>query len=217
MSEVDSWTQAIYAAPPVICGRRLRPFSLAHAVLLRAMGNAYAYVNKAATRTDIMIAVDVCSRTWEQNTAALFVRDVPLFAIIYRAVRWRGMRVEVADASMRTYLADFTRRAPRLDGVASGDPLKAPVEFHLHRFLCESMHFTESQAWDCSFARAWAYFDTHREWNGAKELGTEYDTRKQVIQRRMDAAHASGNKEQEDAAWAEMKAVLQEEKAALRG
>lgn len=201
----DVWTQAIYATPPLIGGRRLLPFSLAHAVLLRALGNPYAYVDASATLAQLVQALDVCSRTRAENAVALFSGERPsIWRILSDARRWRNLDPSTADASFRVYIDDFTLRAARDTDAANGDDMAVPSEYHLHRHLCEVEGMGEEQAWNCSVARAWAYFDCWTEWKGGKVLLSPYNAQLQSIQARVDKATASGNQEQADAAWAEM-------------
>jgi ABC-type sugar transport system ATPase subunit len=52
----DFFFQALMVQPPVICGRRLRPFSLAHEYILKRIGSPYV-CGGAVTRADVMAAI----------------------------------------------------------------------------------------------------------------------------------------------------------------
>ena len=207
MDTVDSWTQSVFAMPPVMCGRQLQPFSLSHSLLLRAIGCPYAFTNADATRNDLLTAVEVCSRKHSENAAHLFGGGIRLFRLVYRSLRWGGMDFATADESFRTYIADFTRMAERVIVGDGSDPMSAPTEFHLHRHLCEVMHMTEADAWDCSVARAWAYFDTWSEWKGGKGLVGGRSAQVAHLNAQMEAASAKGDAVEVDRVWELMKAL----------
>lgn len=219
MREVDSWTQAVYVAAPVICGRRLLPFSLAHSMLLRAIGNPYAYRGVEATREELLAAVLICSRTREENRAALFAGGQRAGALLRWSWRWRKMSLATADASFRQYIKDHTRFAPHHELAEAPDAHEpaAPFEFHLHRHLCVNEGMGDEEAWNCGMGYARHLFDCWAESQGSKSLMSEYDQRMQELNKAMNAAHAAGNATERDRLFELMGAETKRHKEARRG
>jgi hypothetical protein len=165
----DVWLQALLASPPVICGRRLLPFSLAHALLLRKLGSPYACGGPERPE-DLLTALEICSRP----VAALpgFLARPPSPRYLRRhARRWAG-HLTVAGASFRTYLGDFLVAPARFDSV-TGAPIRSPVEWYLAGLLMAEYGWTEQAAWDCPFAKARCLAEVHFERNGDDGLVPE--------------------------------------------
>ena len=161
----DVWFQALMLTSPRMCGRALRPFSIAHRYILRALGNPYAYTDVPATVSDLLNAVAVCSRTWEQNRAALF-GGRPWAQDSAWDWYWRqrlARSFETADASMRQYMADYCAVPAHDNGTAKDAKIGAPVEFHLVRVLMSAFGMSEAKAWNMPWNRAVCYLDARAE------------------------------------------------------
>lgn len=205
---LDVWTQSLLVSPPVLCGRRLLPFSLGHAVILRSISSPYAYVNVGSALSDVLTAIQICSRTTGQNRAALYGGKMPVISWVAWSMRWRGVKFDVVDASFRTYLADFTRQADRHPPKKRGRDLAAPVEFHLHRVLCEHYGYDPVAAWDVSLIVAHACADVVAESNGDELIKTPYELEQVRLEEITAAAVAAGDQAAIDQAWAAEKAFM---------
>lgn len=175
----DLWLQAAMAQPPTICGRRLLPFSIAHEYLLKALDSPYI-VGGRVQRADVLLAVDVCSRSWAENAARLFGAIPPAAGWRAWARRWR--RLDIADRSLRRYMQDFSASPEHWDA-GPGEELRGPWEWHLVRVLMEHYGFSEASAWDCHLARARCYADIWSEAQGDRSLVSPSE------QAAIDAAH----------------------------
>lgn len=161
----DVWFQALMLTSPRICGRALLPFSIAHRYILRALGNPYAYSDTPATAGDLLNAVAICSRTWEQNRALLFGGQPWRAALAWE---WYWMQrlsrsFDTADASFRQYLADYCTVPAHDNGNAKDAKIGAPIEFHLVRVLMSAFGMSESEAWNAPWNRAVCYLDARAE------------------------------------------------------
>jgi len=218
--EVDTWTQALFVTPPLMSGVPLRPFSLSHSVLLRAIENPYAYIGLHATRAELMAAVLVCSRTCEQNRMALFGGAQRQGPLVRWSWRWRRMDLAIADASFRQYVTEHTRTPQFAEAAPDDDApaIVAPVEWHLHRHLCVDRGWDDAAAWDCGFSYACHLAAVWKESQGGGGLKSEYDREMERLDGLMSAAHARGDGAERDRIFQEMGAYMAKHgKGARRG
>ena len=159
-----AWITALLQRPPVIYGRRLHPFSLSHSMILEEARNPLWCGGEI--RVDALIeAVDVCSRTWEEN-AEWFDK------VNRRKIRSFSLRCltryRFADAYARfkVYIDDATACSSR-EVSGEGRLLVSPHQYRVVVFLM-SLGWSESRAWNAPFGRARCYYDAHDEaHNGA--------------------------------------------------
>lgn len=211
---MDAWTQALFARPPLMLGRRLRPFSLSHALLLRATGNPYAYVGAPATVRDLFAAVAICSRGHAENAEA-YRRGVRPSVLAAWRRQWRRVEFAVADASFREYIAAHTRRNVRAQVERQGGDtpdISGPVEYYLHRHLTEDRGWPDEAAWDCAYGYAWALLDCSQEWRAPGTLQSEYDARVEALLASEAAARARGDTAAADAIDAEIRETVRKHK-----
>jgi hypothetical protein len=184
----------------------LRPFSLAHSLVLRALGNPYVYVGAPATETDLFVAVDVCCRTRAENAAALS-GGLNWRNLLRWRRKWRRLDFSTADASFRQYLSDSIRRNRRneIERKADSPELAGPVEYHLHRHLCEDRGWPDEAAWDCSLGYAWCLLDISQEWRNPGTIQSEYDATLANYLAGESAARQSGDTAEADRIEAEMR------------
>lgn len=164
----DLFFQAIVCQPPVICGRRLLPFSVSHEYILKALESPYI-IGGPVTKADVLLAIDVCAHTWQDNAARLFGGAPPVGLWRRWGRRWLRGKLSTADKSLRRYIEDYTACPEHWSG-ADGSEIRAPWEFHLVRILMDHCGFSEAAAWDCPLARARCYADTWSESQGDKTL-----------------------------------------------
>jgi hypothetical protein len=202
----DPWFQAFFIEPPMMCGTRLLPFSVAHDYLLIHFDNPYAEADSAGTPEKLLEAVSICSRTWEQNRSgymgtdqARFLRDIFRFSR-----RWgRRMNFAVADDSLRTYIADYRFVPEHEDHTPTENPVRiaAPLHWHLVRCLCTEYGRTVSQAWNTAYNEAKCLWDVWAESKGDDTLMSALDVRVNELSREADALHKAGRLEEAAAAW----------------
>jgi hypothetical protein len=161
----DVWLTALLKSPPAIYGRQLTPLSLAHASILASAGNAY-WCGGEVCRASLIEAVDICSRTWEQNSRWI---ARPRLASLKRLafVGYRS-RFETASAAFESYLTDYMA-SPLRDVRGEFRRMATPWPWRLAIFLIDR-GFSESQAWNMPVCRARCYFDAHDEMNGADNM-----------------------------------------------
>ena len=192
----DAWLKSVLAAPPVICGRRLLPFSLAHSFTLSRLKSPFA-VGGAVEFSDLILALEICSRTFAELPELI---ASPAFArhVARKSQRW-FFRFDIALASFNTYHADFSEAPARKAG--KGAKLKSPLEFYLATLLMNEFGFAEAAAWDCSLARACCYSATWAERQGDDSILTAHGIEKERCIAEHDAATARGDRETA-AGWA---------------
>jgi hypothetical protein len=184
-------------------------------MLLRALGNPYAYKGVPAGRSELLAAIEICSRTRWENQEALFGRRPGYWRLLWRGLRWAWRDLTTADASFRQYVEDFTRRAQmhaREGG--EGEPMVSPSEFHLHRHLCEVEGWEPESAWDASVGMAWACYSAYAEWKGWSRGVSAYDEGIRKFLERLAAHRKAGEDEAEAAVQAEMVAFIKAHKGA---
>lgn len=166
----DVWLTALLKQPPRIMGRQLLAFSLSHSFILERAGNPY-WASGACTGAALVEALDICSRTWEEN-AAWF--DRPKFRGLKRlALAFHRKQSATAHAEFVAYLNDYAASTTR-EQSGEGRDMVSPWQFRIAAFLI-AHGFTESQAWNMPMVRALCYFDAHDELEGATNL-VEEDT-----------------------------------------
>lgn len=207
----STWAQALLATPPVILGRRLRPFSLSHSALLTEIDSPYAYRGAPADERELFAAVEICARTHAENLAA-FGGGFDVRRLRRWRRQWRRVAFTVADASFRQYLADYSRRNKRNETGGDGErrDLGGPIEWHLHRHLTEDRCWADGAAWDCPLNYAWALMDVSHEWRAPGLLQSEYDARLEALLATEAEARGRGDMAGAAAAAAEIQQLIRE-------
>ena len=153
-----AWAQSIFLQPPRCLGVQLRPYSWAHYECLKRFYNPYLLTDAETSRKDLLMAVWICSRTWEQLQSQLFgARDSRSMLFLNWRTRRKGF--EIGDAQMRVYMADYQFIPDAWEGKGNSDKtaMGAAQSFIFTAFLMEHCHFTESQAWNCPIGRSKCY------------------------------------------------------------
>lgn len=185
MPEGDPWLNALLCTPPMICGVQLLPLSLFHERLLLALGNPYAFAGQAAKPEDLLHALQVCSRTWEENrewvrtqSHALLGDRSAIKSVLGKEANktkwekaWTSGRLDfsTADASFREYLDAYRYAAKRTALVPKeGETVRelaCPEDWLIVGVLMEHRGYTESQAWNCPVNVARCHFDCFSEYD----------------------------------------------------
>ena len=210
----DPWFQAFMVTPPRICGVQLLPYSVAHDYLLSHLGNPYVLTLPDATEAHLFELVAVCGRTWQENRAAFMGGgQAAFFGGLPRWVRrWsRRMDFRIADASVRTYLADYRLVAEHHFSKTPADPndegIAAPHHWHLVRCLCQHWGRTFDQAWDTAINEAKCCFDCWAESNGDDTLDSVLDMHVNDLCREADRLGKAGDEAGMEAKYAEVKSL----------
>lgn len=167
----DVWLTALLKMPPVILDRRLQPFSMSHAVILEAAKNPY-WMGGDLTGPALVEAVDICSRTWEENQRFY---DSPLKARL-RQLRRFALRAFTrhkisASDDFLAYIQDYSASTTRED-MGGGRDMVSPWQWRVACHLIER-GFSESEAWNMPMNRARCYYDAADEMEGAENLVNE--------------------------------------------
>jgi hypothetical protein len=169
-----AWSQSIFVQPPTCMGVQLKPFSWAHYECLKRFYSPYLLSGVKTGRPDLLRAVWICQRTWEELQRDLFhLRDVRSML----RENWRTRRQDFVhgDAQFRQYVTDY-QFVPATWNEETGEMKKTmgtPLSQIMAGFLMEFRHFTESQAWNCPIARSICYRLQWLEDRGLVEINSE--------------------------------------------
>lgn len=161
--------QAAYCQPPKVLGVQLRPLSLAHVLLLEGIGNSFLR-RHTGTRADLFSAVLVCSRTMEENGRVLFGGKLPLWRLIWWAIRWPESKIGVERDTFCQYLADYTNCPEHWESESDGKGFRAPCQYHFAMIMAREFGMTWDQAWNAPVSLARCCYDTWAETQGDKSL-----------------------------------------------
>lgn len=163
--------------PFTVLGRKLKPFSIGHEILLQRFDCNYSLMaQKAPGYADLILAVFICSRTFEEALEALQSRSL---RIQMRAWGWYCGRFDYPEARsfFQRYLVAHTQWPKRfwfLQQSKGGEP-GAPFVQSLKVRLQKDLGYTESGALNAPYAVAlWNYL-THLENSGAIRLFNDRD------------------------------------------
>lgn len=216
-ANVSAWTQALWVTPRRVCGRRLRPLSLAHLSMLSAVSSPLLAVDQPPSLCGLLTAVYICSRTHAELIDYLVRKIERIHAegpVKHRPRRaaqigpmlagwwWvrRDWRREWRE--MVAHMADYRRYAPRDE--APPTRIAAPVEWHLVRVLCCEWGMDYEQAWDTPINVAVCCVDCGADARGDERLISESEVTRRKIVRDMVAARDSGDTRKAD----ELQALL---------
>ena len=198
MGQYAAWFQALFLQPPKCLGIQLKPYCYAHYELLRQFKSPYLMQDgegnpASTTRKDLLFAVWVCSRTYEQLQTQLFAHRDSI-SMLFLNWRTRRKEFEIGDAQMRVYMEDYKNTPKELRQVAEGQIPKtfaAPTSFHVTHHLREHEGFTNSQAWNFPMGLGRCYLLAWREHEGLTELESEaMEATAELDKRRVAAMYA---------------------------
>ena len=162
---VDAWLTALMVTPPVILGRRMQPFSLAHSFILERAGNPF-WVGGERGPEHFFEALEICSLDLQGNRARVAKNVGRSFK------RWvaKYFRKVTADdvARFAQYLDDYLACHPRESG-GSGRELHSPWQFRIVADLVAS-GLGEERAWNMPLNLARCYYDARAELDGDDTL-----------------------------------------------
>lgn len=207
------WLTALLAQPPVILGRKLAPFSLSHSLILHAAGNPY-WFGRECKPDDLIEAVLICSRTWEENQA-WFANPEKRTAKKLAARMFFRREFHKAHDALAQYLNDacdvMAREVP--DGDGAGKELLAPWQYRVACFLMKH-GMTESQAWNCPINRARCYLDAVCEEKGWVTLCEEYKEDAYALVERANALMSEGKEDEANAIYMQVQGLFDRKNSA---
>jgi hypothetical protein len=168
-----AYLNALFLSPPVVLGRQLQPFSLAHIAFLRSIDSPF-YNGKRASIDDLAVASFVCSHVW----------PFPFFHqssddLAEKCEAWGGSLGKVDFKSnlnaflcyVREYSAIPARGVP--PGAERNFSEQVPWMFQIAFFLMSVLNFNEVSAWNTPVGRAFAYAAVKSLLNGDETLISE--------------------------------------------
>lgn len=177
LSNREIFFKAVFLGPPLLCGKRLRPFSIAHEYFLKRLKSPYVVGGECA-KDDLLLAIHVCSLTYGELKSAL--NDGKHSVSKLWCLLWSLRSLETAEESFRLYLmehydvpdhfekvenlpSDISSLAPE---TAKKESYAAPFEYHLVHVLCSQYNCTLDEAWNMPLTTARCYYDVWSESTG---------------------------------------------------
>lgn len=178
----SNFIASVFATPPVVLGRKLKPFCCGHASLLDGLESAYIR-GGAVNSQELIVAVWICSNTFEVGKHKITEELEELTA---ECLTW-GASVGVwnfkeAHAIFTRYMEDHTR-APERWKKKGSDSSRAPWPLVVATTLMQELMVSESRAWNMPLQEALWYFAAISERQGDKSLVTEEDRDRRAIAR----------------------------------
>lgn len=169
-----SWIQSVLYEPPTVLGRRLRPFSPLHALILQNIDSPFMFGGTAATFEDLVVAVHVCGLTWTERNQ--WLPPAKLLRRWGRKQRHTDFGA-VADV-MDEYISESWQLPERWTSGKGPSHSKANGAFHLAVFGMSRLGMTEARAWDCPVARLICYREAFAEQEtGKSDLVSDQEKR----------------------------------------
>lgn len=173
--------------PPLVLGQRLRPFAIGHYSLLGAIGSPF-YAGGAATLGDCLIAIGICTRTFEQ--ARQWVWDMqngrPDAALTNLGRTTGQPDLTAVTTLLSEHVRSGLRHYPRIATTEHSRQVRLPLDCYLVAMLMRYCHMSESRAWNTPLALAGWYVIGAK---GEDEMvWTEKDDRLSAIYDQMAAA-----------------------------
>lgn len=165
----SAFFQAAFCQPPRVLGVQLRPLSLGHILLLEGLGNAFI-LRRTGTRAELFAAVLVCSRTMAENGRVLFGGRLPMWRLVWWAIRWPEHRIGPERDAFVRYLQDFTTVPEHWESDSDGKGFRAPWQYHFVMVLSQHFGMSWDEAWNAPVALARCCYDTWAESQGDKSL-----------------------------------------------
>ncbi len=138
-----------------VAGKRLVPFTLAHADVLCGIKSPL-YSGSVESPEDLAVALFVCSRTADK--ARRQIRSGRAVRILNRMGRTFGRmsreRIREIFSVFRDYLATYSAAPPRWESGEPGSVQRAPWHLSLFCMIHEHTNLTAGETWDLTVSRA---------------------------------------------------------------
>ena len=175
----------VFAAPPTVLGRPLRPFCPGHAVLLAALKSPFVEGGPVDT-ADFLVAVWICSMPFEEGRAKLMRPE----GVSKEAEDWGrgigGFDYAKELSTFRAYLVEHTR-APARWQREDAKKAKAPWPLVITTVLMRDFKLSESEAWNKPLQEALWQFASIAEQNGDDSLVSEEERERARMAREQPA------------------------------
>lgn len=160
---VETFLQSVIAQPPVILTRRLRPFSVGHFTLLRALDSPFALGGTVHLK-DALLALEICSRSFEDARAWLHEATLESVARESAEQGKRSGPVDLHDLVGRIdkYMRLYTS-VPKFWRSGQESQSKLPESLILVSVLMGKCGMSESAAWSCPYGMAVWYVTAANE------------------------------------------------------
>jgi hypothetical protein len=142
---------ALLAEPATVLGRRLRPLCVGHVALLEAIESPLI-TGKPCYLADLLIAVGICERTFEDGAVWLRTLDRQSREFKKWGKKINPLTYQEAMTVFDDYLSSGHKTPPLKK--ESTQASKFPNTLCLASGLMRYCRFTESQAWNTGFALA---------------------------------------------------------------
>jgi hypothetical protein len=173
---------ALYHAEPTILLRRLCPLSLGHLHQLYAAESAYV-TGEPINLFDLVFAVAICSRTWEQGLAWLHSPTLKKDCKAWGRKASAQLNFRKEGEKFRHYLDEYTQLPKRWhkQGIGQGRPFQHPWTLILATELLPMVG--ESRAWNMPLPLALSYWSARQELQyGDDTLENPGDERARALQ-----------------------------------
>jgi len=170
MANRDTFFKAVFVEPPRICGKRLRPFSLAHEYFLEHTGNS-ALCRGAIDADSLLTAIFVCSLTYSELKR--HINSPRMFRLGLWYLKWRFRNLDIAAESFLSYVDEYID-VPDHWSEDREDSYSAPWQWHMVTVLCDRFNCTLNEAWDTPVSFARCAYDTFNESKGDKSIVSDH-------------------------------------------
>jgi len=178
---VAKYTEALLPEPSIVLSRTLRPFCLGHALILHHLQSPFvdsqpSTLNPQPGLGDLLFAIEICRRPWQQSLRAIGTRLFPL-RLRLSALRFTWMseaRLELELARFRLYVNRASKRPRVWHAQRSGRPPGAPWLQAVRMDLMQS-GYTFAEAMSLPLGAAFWDFYAYWEAKGAVDILNEAD------------------------------------------
>lgn len=157
---LPAYAKAFFSAPPVVFGKRLRPFSLGHSFLLEAIGNPVA-MGEPYSPQDAAVFAKVCTMTFAEALAFLNDEDAARKEMERMGAKCGGADWLAECAKIDEYFrATFECIPERWEQDGDKSEMRVPVQLAFFQVLRGTAAITpelENAIWDMPYGRAAAY------------------------------------------------------------
>lgn len=164
---VDAFFQALFCKPPKVFGRKLRPFSLSHSLILDGLDNE-SLRGSSERKVDLLHAVWICGNDHATNQRELL--DPPIFRMMVMSHVASAYDYEKEEKRFNQYMNDYMEVPDHWRGDSSGRPFRAPWQYHFAMSAAQQCGISIDAAWDLPVALARCYYDVWAEQQGDDSL-----------------------------------------------
>jgi hypothetical protein len=179
----EKFLSSVFATPPIILGRQLKPFCCGHAVVLAGLNSPFI-VGGELTVSELYIAVWVCSQTYEDLQIKLLGKtdDISKEFKDFVSNAIEDCNYTATNIDFQKYLSEHLK-APDKWKKSDSKSARAPWPLIIATRLMKELKFTEEKAWNMPMQMALWYFAAISEFNGDDSLITPQERERIAIAR----------------------------------